>query len=682
MGPSGVVETDWAQGPMNPGDARQNAIAARLHERMGLAFAGRGFIISWAVLALLCLPLCILQQVDALLVFSSPVEVSRDLALLLLLCGLPAAVLATLAWLGWHLCRMTRVSAARATALAWGLMLVPVLWLFCWQFARTTWLWVKLVSGHQALISPATRYAVMLSIVVLIAALWRYLNAAALWSELVRKLDGLRLPLVIAVLLSSGMLLVAPPRLARTENALDSTTGTHPTAALGSRPDVIIVTLDALSAQDAQVCGDGPTLMPHLRALAAESLCYTRMYASSNFTTPTTSTLETGALPWTHFATQISAKIAKPLRSQTMAQMLRNAGYRTYTTTDNQLASPRHHGTDIGYMRHAITPSDLLRDRLRASLTIWPDTSLPLLVDSALSFLGAFDSQLHAQRNPFSSTRVLNQIGHYSALDAGKQPAMIWVHSMPPHSPYLPPHETKYRLLPAGELDRWSEFMDENVPYAAAQQVLVDKHRLRYQESIMAVDAAVGDMLDQLRKSGRLEHTLLIISADHGESFEKGFLGHAGPALHEALIRIPLLVRLPGQRVGRVIDRPVSQADLAPSVLAYVGASSLQWADGRSLAGEWLGQSTPAVTPVYAMSLERQSRFHPLRQGHFAIIQEQYKLVLHVPVGQTELFDLRSDPQESNNIAESQPALRDRLLAQLRSQLAAAEVRRQKLGMQ
>lgn len=627
-------------------------------------YARKAFGTAWAVLALLFMPLCVLQQIDALRVFATPLDITRDLALLVMLCAVPAAALVGLSLAAHGLARLLK--RPQAQRLAWAVVLIPVLWLVIWQLARMSWLWIKLVSGHQALVSPNIRYAAMVGIVIIMAwLLWR-VGSRGLLGRVLQRLDGLRWPLRVLVLASLALLLISPPR--RAEEL-------QPPAARAAdtRPDVIIISVDALAGQDAAICGDGPTPMPQMRALAAESFCYTRMYAASNFTTPTTSTLETGTLPWSHFATQISAKLESSLRQHTLAQAMRASGYRTLTTTDNQLASARHRGSDGGYMRHAITPSALLRDKLRAALTLWPESSLPLLVDSALSFLGAFDTLIQSETNPFDSQRVLGQVP--TMLDAA-QPSLVWVHSMPPHSPYLPPPSTKYKLLPAGQLDRWAEFMDENIPYAAAQQARVDQHRLRYRESIMATDAALGELIAELRRSGRLDKALLLITVDHGESFEKGFLGHAGPALHEALIRIPLLVRLPGQRQGHIVDTPVSQADLAPSILDFIGAPPLPRSEGRSLASSWRNAEAPAAQPVFAMAMERQSRFLPLAEGHFALLESQFKAVLHLPADRVELFDLQADPDERHDLAAQLPAEAARMKAVLKQRLRNAEERR------
>lgn len=630
------------------------------------ASALRRCLVTWAVMALLWLPLCMLQQIDALLMFSTWPELLRDAALLVWLCALPAAALGLMGSLAARIGRRCGLGPSQVEALAWSVTLLPSAWLFAWQFARTAWQWVRLVSGSTLIIAPSTRVAVLaLTVGVLAWAGRQVARRPALWPRVLNKLDGLRRPMLAVAALALACVAISPPRLARDLPA--------PAAAASGQPDVVILSVDALSALDADWCEVGATPLPHLRALAAESLCYSHLYAASNFTTPTTTTLETGALPWSHLASQLSAKPVAPYRTQTLAALLREAGYRTYTTTDNPLASSRHRATDAGYMRSQMTPSRVWRDRLRASFTALPDSSLPMLIDSALSFLGAFDVQWFGADNPFDSRRLFSQVLPW--LQEAPSPAFIWLHSMPPHSPYLPPPQTKYKLLPRGSLERWSDFMDDNNPYAPSQQPVVDQHRLRYRESIMAVDEAVGELIAQLRAAGRLDRTLLIVTSDHGESFEKGFLGHAGPGLHEALIRVPLLIRLPGQGVAQRIDQPVSQADIAPTVTDALHLPAAPWFEGHSLLPPALAAPTAPRT-VFSMAMERQSRFRPLRVGHYVAVDDRYKYVWHLGANESELYDLQADPAEAHNLVSQAPEVAQRMRAQLEAQLAAAEARR------
>ena len=622
-----------------------------------------------SALLVLWLPLALLQELDALLAFVAAGALWRDVALLLPMVAGVGLLLAALARGGGFVAAALGLAPAAQRRIAWAILLVPTGWLCAWQAARSVRLWLQITTGLQLGVGAHTRIigiAVLLSLMLLLW--WRFgpAHAGRLGIRVLLALRGPAFALLAAAVLT---LLLAPPNWHP-----GPTPRPAPAAAAGTAPDILLISIDALAASDATACGDGPTLMPHLRALAARSTCFTRLFAASNFTTPTTSTIETGTLPWTHFASQIAAKVLPPLQDETLSARLREAGYSTHFVTDNFLASPRHHGTWRGYDSDRYAPSALLRNRLRAALTAFPDSHLPLLVDSIVSFIGALDVYLHADANPYVSDHAYEPVADLLGKATG--PAFVWVHTMPPHAPYLPLPEFKHRLLPAGELERWDQMLEENVAYAPAAQPLVDRHHLRYRESIMGADDALGRLLARLDRSGRLDRMLVVVTADHGESFERRFIGHAGPLLHDAVVRVPFVVKLPGQREGRIVDQVVSQADIAPTLLDIAGAANLPRTEGRSLKHALSG-GVLADTPVMTMSLERQSRFHPMRRGNYALVDGPHKLVWHAADDSAELYDLVADPQELHDLSASRPELAARLRGLLKPRFAAAEQARQ-----
>lgn len=621
-----------------------------------------------SALVVLWLPLALLQELDALLVFTPARSLLADVALLLPMVAVAAAALAGLAWLAGCTAAARNAGPTVANRLAWAVLLVPIGWLCAWQITRSLRLWLQLTTGLQLGLGAHTRLiGIMLLLVVVLLLAWRF-GAALAGRQLVGTLLALRAP--AWWLVAAGMLwsLASPPLW-----QLGPAPRSAPLAAPGSAPDIVLISIDALAAGDAAVCGDGPTLMPNLRRLAQQASCFERFYTTSNFTTPTTSSMETGLLPWSHLATQIAAKVTPPLQQHGLAHRLREAGYQTHFLSDNFLASPRHHGTWHAYDDARYVRSGLLRNRLREALTVLPDSQIPLLVDTLLSFLGAFDVYLHAEHNPYDTQRAYAQLP--GLLQAGRAPLFVWVHTMPPHAPYLPPAAFKHRLLPAGELDHWHQMLQENMPYPNRAQPLVDKHRLRYRESILGADAELGQLLDALAQAGRLDQAIVVVTSDHGESFERNFIGHAGPFLHEAVIRVPLVIKLPGQTTGRRIDLPVSQADLAPTLLDLVKAPALPQAEGRSLWPLLLGQAL-APKPIYSMSMERQSRFRPITEGHYAVIDGHDKLVWDRANDSLVLYDLQVDPMELADLAPRRPEQVARLRGLLRKALQNAETAR------
>lgn len=619
-----------------------------------------------AALGLLWMPWALLKQVDAFLGFMTPSQLLRDVALALVLLCVPALLAAGWALIGAAAARRLGAAAATCQAIGWGLLILPVGWVCLWQLGSASWAWLRAVTDTAMTLSAHQRVAAALALVLLAALLGRRGRWRLLLAKLVQLLLGLRGPSLLGLALSMTWLAVDPPRM------LKPAPNTAMPAVSESRPDVFLITIDTLAAQDALVCGDGPTLMPQLRAFARQATCFERHYASANFTTPSTATIETGALPWTHWGVQIVAKMAPSMQDQTLARRLREQGYETHAISANLMASPRHHGSFAHYDSDTIAPSASLGIKPRQALTLFPDTTLPFWLSGLIPFLDTLDVYRFALHNPFPPERSYEAA--MQRLAEVRRPVFMWVHTLPPHDPYLAPEGFKYRLLPQGQLDRWSQMLGMGA-YAPDQQALIDKHRLRYRESIMAADAALGRFLDDLRRSGRLDRAVVAITSDHGESFEHGFMGHAGHIMNEGVLRVPLVIKLPGQTEGRIVSQPVSLADVAPTLADAVGAGPLPQADGRSLTPALNGQPLEPQ-PVLSMAMERQSRFLPMRQGHYVLIDGDHKLSYEPSSRRASLHNVRADPGESTDLMASQPELGARLQAELETRLARAEQRR------
>ncbi|MEO3693308.1 sulfatase family protein [Roseateles paludis] len=646
---------------MKDAPAGSDALAASVWR---LATAGlAGLVVLW-------MPVTLLRQIDAFLGFATGLELARDVGLAAWLLALVALVLALTGCALSAFARKLGASPRVGHALAWSLVLLPVGWVCVWQLGSAGWAWLRMTLPALPAIGAPQRVAAALAVLAVLAWLVYRGAIARLAQRWALALLALR-PLAALVLVAGlGLLLALPPRVLpwRPAPAL-AAAPTQPA------PDIYFITLDTMAAADAAICGEaGPTHMPRLKAFAAQASCFSQHYASANFTTPSTATMETGALPWTHWGVQIVAKMAEPARSATLAALLRAQGYEAHALSANLMASPRHHGSFATYSTEEVADSPSLGLVPRRALSVFADTTLPFWLSSLIPFLDTLDVYQHAEHSPFAPeltyTAALQRL---DAAPAGR-PQFLWVHTLPPHDPYLPPASSKYKLLPRGELDRWAQ-MRSMGDYQPAQQALIDKHRLRYREAMMGADTALGEFLDALARRGKLDKALIVISSDHGESFERGFLGHAGDLIHNAVIRVPLVIKLPGQTVGRVVEQPVSLADLAPTMADIAGAPQLATADGRSLAPALRGEAL-AEAPVFSMAMERQSRFQPLHDGHYAVIDGHFKLVLHLAAGRVELFDLRADPLEQHDLSTQDAATTKRLRALLDAKLNDAEAQR------
>jgi arylsulfatase A-like enzyme len=264
-------------------------------------------------------------------------------------------------------------------------------------------------------------------------------------------------------------------------------------------------------------------------------------------------------------------------------------------------------------------------------------------------------------------------------------PFFLWVHLFDPHAPY--------REHPAAIRDAVPEF-DELasaarvrmgatviVRYLERLQVTADSAELDYalalyDGEIRRTDALIGRLLRSVAPD---DDALVVVTSDHGEEFlDHGGFGH-GDTLFEEAVRVPLIVRLPGQaHAGRVVDAPVSLIDIAPSVLTSVGVPPAAGIQGRSLVPALEGAALPDLS-VFA-SLDRMSgeRSRSIRLGRW-----KYVWAVSDPRSH-RLFDLGDDPLERRNLIRSRPRVAEGLarnLAVAHHRATAARLASQRLEL-
>ncbi|MEP7116436.1 MAG: sulfatase-like hydrolase/transferase [Acidobacteriota bacterium] len=215
-------------------------------------------------------------------------------------------------------------------------------------------------------------------------------------------------------------------------------------------------------------------------------------------------------------------------------------------------------------------------------------------------------------------------------LDAREHgPWLAWVHLFDPHAPYDAP----------------AEFRPGRTPYDA---------------EVAYADAMLGRLLDSLAAAHALDHTLVVVTADHGES-----LGEHGEATHglfayDATLAVPLLVSGAGIAPA-VVDGPVGHADILPTVLDLVGVAA-----PAGLGGQSLVTPPPADRAIYFEALDAHLARDWAPLSGVATAQWKY-IDLPLP----ELYDLAGDPHEIANLVATDPA-RVAALARDRARLAAA----------
>jgi len=181
-------------------------------------------------------------------------------------------------------------------------------------------------------------------------------------------------------------------------------------------------------------------------------------------------------------------------------------------------------------------------------------------------------------------------------------------------------------------------FLDPHAPYNLATRE--GSSFERYLAECAQVDEAIGGLLETIDSNDSLRaRTTVIVMADHGEAFgEHGTVRHAR-TLYDELLRVPLLVRIPGV-TPRVVETPVSLVDLGPTILDLFGQPTPGHIMGQTLLPFVRGEPYVPTRPFIAEG--RLKRAMILGNG-MKIIEDTRKDVI-------ELYDVNSDPAETNNL--------------------------------
>ena len=206
----------------------------------------------------------------------------------------------------------------------------------------------------------------------------------------------------------------------------------------------------------------------------------------------------------------------------------------------------------------------------------------------------------------------------------------LWLHYFDTHWPYRPRPAAERIAAPPGKPHEMGEFLTE-------------AHH---------VDAEIGRLLDRLDHEGRLERSLIIITADHGEGFGRHNIRYHGVSAYEMLVHVPGFVIAPGLMPGRY-DGLVSHRDIPATLLGAFGQVAHEPSIER-FGRSWLRLRAAPHAPLHRFVVTRSSRAVDVSgfvTPMAAIVQDRYKLVVTFEDGLVELYDLRADPDEQVDLA-------------------------------
>lgn len=440
------------------------------------------------------------------------------------------------------------------------------------------------------------------------------------------------------------------------------------------RPHIVLLTFDALSASRMSLHGATRPTTPQLERWAAGGVVMERFYAGSNYTTTSLNTLLTARHAHEHGALQLLSVPAPEARRESLPAVLKAAGYRTLAVSTNPLGGPLKNGfgayfdavasDEINtYFSGRDGPSQYLR-----FVSVALDNALVNALWRPMDWARWRYAAEQAQNRHFDPARAFTAAQRLLAEQRpAQQPVFLWVHVLPPHSPYAAPAPFLGMFDPSPELrDAASSTPPFMWEYGRVDEARRRTFEARYDESVRHLDAEFESFVRIIERALG-PRTVLMVSADHGESFSHGYGGHAGPMLNEPLVRIPLIARGPGITAGLRLQTVAGHVDLAATIADLAGAQQPRAWRGRSLAAAWRGTGPFPEGEAVSMNLEQSPRGDPLRRGTATLVTAQWKLVQRLGepryVGDpglpsAQLFRVDTDPGETRDVSQTEVQVR------------------------
>jgi arylsulfatase A-like enzyme len=409
-------------------------------------------------------------------------------------------------------------------------------------------------------------------------------------------------------------------------------------------PNVVVISLDTVRADHLPFYGYERKTAPALTALAARGAVFENSYSQAPSTLATHGSLFTGRYPFQHGMYTVRQHLKE--QEHTLAEHLRDHGYRTFAIT--------------------------------SSIRFEPRSGYPQGFDT-------YETLHHLEKNE-RSARVTN-LALETAEMLGSGPFFAFLHYFDAHAPYAVPEPYRTLWHPGLSAPRPEDTIEflrrHRWPGVVVAPEVIDYLRSLYDGALRYQDESLRPLFEGLEAIAGSRPTLWIVTADHGEEFkEHGFLSHSF-FLHEELVRVPLVMVFPGViAAGLRIGTPFQTVDLFPTIVELLGLPTSEALSGRSFAARLQGRdalvqpdTTEARDVAILESALSWSVIATLGTGRFKLVAGR----------ENGLYRLDVDPSADEDVASKYPAEMQRLfdiseevgMPQARSQLTPPPPRRE-----
>lgn len=429
------------------------------------------------------------------------------------------------------------------------------------------------------------------------------------------------------------------------------------------KPNVVLIMCDQMAAHVVGCYGNQPSFTPNIDRLAANGVRFDRFYCNSPMCCPSRASTFSGRYPSDVNVYDNGAAFRADI--PTFVHGLKGSGYRTFLSGKAHFVGPdQHHGFD----------SRLTREIYPSSFIWTPDWRKPVSLNSGSNVFQLRDSgeclwSLQMEYDDevlHHGLRCLREQAKSQAVAKDSQPFFLNISFTHPHDPFIVTGDYMRRIDHQNVQPPRPDYGDTadhpynqwiNRHHGLEEAEVTEEEKLRsrhaYYGACAYIDDCVGAITGEIARLGLSQSTVVVFASDHGEMLGEHGMWFKRTYFEEA-VRVPFIMSWPGTFVsGRTVETNASLVDLFPT-LCEVGSVKSSFTEVCGLRGTSLvdlavsGNTQHQKSRVVIVEYLGEGTTEPLR----AAIGDNYKLVT-VRNQPSILFDLRNDPFENTNLAES-----------------------------
>jgi arylsulfatase A-like enzyme len=421
--------------------------------------------------------------------------------------------------------------------------------------------------------------------------------------------------------------------------AVSSMSSLSPPAKAPQKPNILVILTDDQGYHDVSYYGTKDLRTPHMDQLAKEGMRFDNFYANCPVCSPTRAALLTGryqdhvGVPGVIRTHATNSWGYLDTRASMLPSQLKKAGYHT------ALIGKWHLG-----LESPNTPTERGFDTFKGWLGDMMDDY--------------WQKRRHEVNYMRDNAKIIDPEGHATDLFTQwsveyitdraktKRPFFLYLAYNAPHFPVQPPADWLKRV----------QEREPGIPQKRAELVAFIEH----------LDEGIGKVVAALKATGQYDNTLIVFSSDNGGHLPS--LANNGPtrdgkqSMYEGGLRVPAAVVWPEKiKAGTISDQVNLTMDLFPTLLEVAGTRPDKVIEGRSFLPTLLGQTAPAEPDRALYFTRREGGAEYGGQCSYALRLGDWKLVKNTPFEPMELFNLKADPLEKQNVIKDHPKVYQQL---------------------